>query len=192
MGEGGRKDGSRAGTELLGWLSRKVARLERNSKIAHGQSRRRIRAVADRVRAKIRHLTDELHHKLSLWLCKSYRVVLLPKFSVKQVSRRKKLPQGKRRVMGRNSVRKLYQMSPFRFRQFLVHKAREHGTAVIVCDEQYTTKTCSRCGLMHEVGAAKVFTCPACRLVCDRDFNASKNILLRYLSTRHVGIAQAE
>ena len=73
-------------------------------------------------------------------------------------------------------------MSPFRFRQFLIHKAREHDTTVVICDEQYTTKTCSMCGRMHEQGAAKVFTCPTCGFVCDRDFNASKNILLRYMS----------
>jgi transposase len=180
---GGRKDGRHLGTELLGWLTRKVARLERKSKTArNARSRRRIRAVADRVRRRMTNLTDEMHHKLALWLCRNYQVVLLPRFSVRDVSRRRNLRTGKRRLMGRNSVRKLYQMSPFRFRQFLIHKAREHDTTVVICDEQYTTKTCSMCGRMHEQGAAKVFTCPTCGFVCDRDFNASKNILLRYMS----------
>ena len=189
---GGRKNGSHDGIELLGWLSRKVARLERNSKLEHGQSRKRIRAVANRVRARVRNLTDELHHQLALWLCRNYELILLPKFSVKGVSRRKKLAPGKRRLMGSTSVRRLYQMSPFRFRQFLIHKAREYGTRVEICDEHFTTKTCSRCGQMHEVGAAKAFACSACGLACDRDFNASKNILLRYIHTHDVKLADEE
>jgi putative transposase len=74
-------------------------------------------------------------------------------------------------------------MSPFAFCQFLIHKAREFGTLVIICDEYYTSKTCTRCGrLNHDLGASKTFVCPTCSATYDRDAGAARNILLRYIS----------
>ena len=85
----------------------------------------------------MRNLVDELHHQFARWLCLHYSAILLPKFSPKEVSRRKGLPPGKRRVIDSNSVRKLAQIAPFRFCQFLLHKTREFpGTKVIICDER--------------------------------------------------------
>jgi putative transposase len=184
---GGRKDGSAKGTELMGWMTRKLTRLEHKAKLTHGRSRKRIRNVAARVRKHIQDLTNELHRQLALWLCRNYTVVLLPKYSVKGISRRKGLPPGKRRLIGRNSVRKMAQMSPFRFRQFLQHKAREYGTRVIICDEYYTSKTCTNCGFLNDkLGGSKTFVCSHCSHVCDRDAGAARNILLRYLSVQDI------
>ena len=180
---GGRKDGRHDGTELLGWLTRKIGKLEKAARQAHGRHRQRIRRLANRIRQRVKDLTVELHHKLALWLCRNYSVVLLPKFGVKGISRRKGLPVGKRRAICRNAVRKLAQMSPFTFRQFLLHKAREFGTRVIVCDEYYTSKTCTRCGMLNNgLGASKTFVCPTCSARYDRDAGAARNILLRYIS----------
>ena len=99
------------------------------------------------------------------------------------ISRRKGLPVGMKRTICRNAVRKLAQMAPFSFRQFLIHKAREFGTRVIICDEYYTSKTCTHCGILnHGLGASKTFVCPTCSAEYDRDAGAARNILLRYIS----------
>jgi putative transposase len=180
---GGRKDRTHDGTKLLGWLTRKIGRLENAAKQAHKRHRQRIRKLANRIRHRVIDLTTELHHKLALWLCQNYSVVLLPKFNAKGISRRKGLPAGKRRAICRNATRKLAQMSPFTFRQFLLHKAREFGTQVLICDEYFTSKTCTNCGMLnHDLGASKTLVCPACSATYDRDAGAARNILLRYIS----------
>lgn len=139
--------------------------------------------LANRIRQRVKDLTDEMHRKLAIWLCESFEVVLLPKFSAKGVSRRKGLPAGKKRVLCSNSVRQLSQMAPYRFRMFLLHKAREYGTRVVVCDEHFTSKTCTACGLLnHKLGGDKTFVCPHCRVRYDRDAGAARNILLRYIA----------
>ena len=54
--------------------------------------------------------------------------------------RRKGLLAGKRCSIGRNSVRKLSQMfSSFAFCRFLLLKAREFNSRVIICDKYCTT-----------------------------------------------------
>ena len=189
---GGRKNGKSKGSELAGWLTRKMGRLENKAKKAHGRHRRRIRAVAARKRAKVIYLADELHHQLALWLCRNYRVVLLPKYSVKQISRKKR-PAGQKRALGRNSVRRLAQLSPFRFRQFLIHKAREFGTTVVICDERYTSQTCTSCGMLNPgLGTAKLFECPWCGAAYDRDHGAARNILLRYVALNDIEFESSE
>ena len=149
----------------------------------HGRHRQRIMRLAIRIKQHIKDLTAELHHKLALWLCRDYSAVLLPKFSVKGISRRRGLPAGKRRTICRNVVRKLAQMSSITFQQFLLHKAREFGTRAIICDGHCTSKTCTICGMInHGLGASKMFACPSCSVTHDRDAGAARNIILHTIS----------
>ncbi|CAG8530706.1 19303_t:CDS:2, partial [Gigaspora margarita] len=70
--------------------------------------------------------------------------------------------KGNNRVM---LPRAMCTWSHFRFRQHLVHKAREHPWCrIILCTEEYTSKTCGFCGFIyHKLGGSKVFCCPECK-----------------------------
>jgi putative transposase len=65
-----------------------------------------------------------------------------------------------------------------------MNKAREYPNCrVIICGEVYTSQTCSECGFLHcKIEDAKEFKCPGYNQESDRDFNASKNILLKNTS----------
>lgn len=44
-----------------------------------------------------------------------------------------------------------------------------------------TSKTCSKCKTMKkDLGSNKIYSCVSCFSVFDRDFNAAKNIMLKY------------
>ncbi|CAD6957216.1 unnamed protein product [Tilletia laevis] len=73
----------------------------------------RMRRAANRLRARIRHLVDELHWKLRSYLKRSFDTVLLPKFNAHQMSRR-----GQRRI-GRKTVRAMMTWAHGRFRSRL-------------------------------------------------------------------------
>ena len=56
---------------------------------------------------------------------------------------------------------------------------------VVICTEEYTSKTCGSCGYIHKkLGGSKEFCCPQCKTNLDRDINGARNILLRYLTKR--------
>jgi len=138
-----------------------------------------------RIRKKIHCLVDDVHRKLSKWLCENYTTVLLPKFETqKMVSRA-------RRRFGSKTARAMLTWSHYRFRQRLQDKTREYPWCkVIEVDEHYTSKTCGQCGVIHwKLGKAKTFVCPSksCQTVADRDLNAARNILLRYLTLNNEG-----
>lgn len=73
-------------------------------------------------------------------------------------------------------------LSHYRFKQTLKHQAAKYGSVVVDVTEEYTSKTCSKCGHVHtKLGGSKKFKCPECGHTLDRDLNGAFNILLKAL-----------
>lgn len=147
------------------------------------RKRYRMRRAGARIRKKIRNLVDDLHCKLVKWLVLNFELVLLPKFPTQQMATKRR-KDGSYRVIRRSTVRSMMTWSHYRFQQRLLNKTREYSRCrVKICDEDYTSKTCGNCGCIHwKLGGNKVFKCPSCGVVLDRDVNGARNILLRYLT----------
>lgn len=97
-----------------------------------------------RLLAQIRNRIDDLHRKLAHWLCKNHRVVLLPEFRVSHML----YNQDKKRQLSSSTARAMSSLGHYRFRQFLIHKAREFPScSVIICDEVFTSKVCYKSSL---------------------------------------------
>lgn len=86
---------------------------------------------------------------------------------------------------GNNKVvnREFNDMKFFVLKQRFLYKANLLHKIILSVPEPYTTKTCSGCGCMNEVGANKTFTCTDCKMKTDRDVNASKNIFMKAIMT---------
>jgi transposase len=139
--------------------------------------RYRMRKAAARMRRRITYMVNELHWKLIRYLCTSYKVVLLPDF------RSSEMVEKKTRKISKKTTRDMYSWSHGKFRERITTKAKSYeGISVIICDECFTTKTCGQCGQLNDIGANKVYFCERCKLKTDRDTNAARNILLRYIS----------
>jgi len=63
-------------------------------------------------------------------------------------------------------------------RRQIEYKAAWNGVEVVVADRWYpSSKTCSGCGNVKDLTLAdRVYTCPVCGLVMDRDLNAAVNL----------------
>lgn len=161
-------------------LCRQVDKLQSkwSQKEVRSKQRLRLRKAAARIRNKVVNLVTDFHHKFAKWLCLNYHYVLIPRFETQEMVRR-----GQRKINGK-TARMLSTWSHFKFRQRLLEKAREYPWCkVIICDEHYTSKTCGHCGTIRwDLGGRKTFRCQNRGYVCDRDINASRNILLRYLT----------
>jgi putative transposase len=67
----------------------------------------------------------------------------------------------------------------YRFKQRLLYKASVAQKVVLLVKEHNTTKCCSSCGTINDVGCSKEFCCKSCTFATGRDVNASKNILMK-------------
>ncbi|UPR04258.1 putative IS605 transposase [Chloropicon primus] len=81
-----------------------------------------------------------------------------------------------------NEIRMLLTLRHYAFRTYLASKVLLHGSELAIVTEEYTSKTCGRCGHIKEnLGGAEVYKCQECGFKCGRDANGSRNILLKHL-----------
>ena len=70
------------------------------------------------------------------------------------------------------------------FLQLLLCEAQNYNVNVYVRSEEYTTKTCTHCGKLNDVGNKKTFECKHCFIKIDRDLSGSRNIFLKNMFTK--------
>ena len=171
----------------LARIQERIQTIEERSKTVNHRKRYRMHRATLRANRKVRCLVDELHRKLALWLCRSFRTIIIPVFATQQMVTHK---QGRTALRPKTS-RAMCTWSHYRFRTNLKHKAKCFpGVSVVETTEQYTSKTCGACGQVnHNLREEKTFVCDACGFVCDRDFNAARNILIRYLTVKKIALS---
>ena len=155
---------------LCHYLDGLVSEISKSS----GKRKYRLRKAANRLRWKIKDLVKEMHTKLAVWLCKTFRIVFLPTFNTSDM-----VLKGGRKISSR-SVRQMLTLSHYSFKQTLKGLAERYSTTVIDVNEAYTSKTCSACGRIHKIGSKKQLVCE-CGCLIDRDVNGARGIFLRAL-----------
>ena len=166
------------GMKKIDEIHRRMDKLQSkfDSKEIRSRKRYRYKKAWKRMEKRKQNLIKEFHVKTALYLCRNYEVILLPDFETQEKVRKA------RRSIGKKTVRQLLAWSHYNFRVILEQKAELFGSKVIICDEQYTSKTCSDCGnIKKDLGGAKEYDCVNCGYQVDRDESAAKNILLRYI-----------
>ncbi len=153
------------------------------------KKRYRLRKAWHRSISRIRNLVTDVRRKSVKLLCEKYDVIFLPEFNTKDMCNR-----AKRRVNGK-TARGMMTWSHYKFRELLKTTALREGTKLVSVTEEYTSKTCSCCGVINKnLGSSKVFRCSSssCGMVCDRDENGARNILLKSCMEKELSIRWME
>lgn len=140
----------------------------------NSKKRYRLRRAWHRMIRKIKNLVLDIHRKAVCELTSRYDVVFIPEFNTKGMVNKAS------RKIGSKTSRAMMTWSHYRFRQMLKSKAVLTGTNVVVVTEEFTSKTCSCCGLIkNDLGRSKIYNCRACKRIIDRDENGARNILIK-------------
>jgi putative transposase len=78
--------------------------------------------------------------------------------------------------------REMCNLAHYKFKERLKYKALLNNCQVIDCCESYTSKTCTKCGELNNVGSKKEYKCDNCSCHIDRDLNGARNIFIRCLT----------
>jgi putative transposase len=142
-----------------------------------GHQKSQMRKAASRLRTRLRNLVDECHKQTAHYLTKNYGMILLPTFETSEMTKKNK------RKIRTKTARQMLTWSHYRFKQVLKNKAELSGCQVVDVTEEFTSKTCTKCGHVHQkLGGSKVFKCPECGHTLNRDFNGALGIMLKALS----------
>ena len=123
---------------------------------------------------KLTNIRDNYIHQVTTSIVKTkpYRIVI-EDLNVSEMIKTKHLS---------DSVRK---QCFNKFRQYITYKAELYGIGLVIADRFYpSSKTCSECGSIKKDLKLKdrVYRCPHCGVVIDRDYNASLNLSMYKLA----------
>jgi putative transposase len=136
--------------------------------------RYKLRKAMERLRTRIKNLRIELHKQVASYLAKNYDVIVLPTFETSQMVPRKK------RKLKNKTARAMMTWAFYQFSQVLEHLCNRYGSKLVRITEEYTSKTCTKCGHIHrKLGSSKNFKCPHCGYEIPRDFNGAVGIFLK-------------
>ena len=143
---------------------------------SHGRKKYKMKKALLRSFQKIKNLVKEVHNKLVCFLVQNYNIILLPSFETSKM-----VVKNARKIRSK-TVRSMLTWSHYSFKQKLLYKSglTNGKCQVVICGEEYTSKTCTRCGHIHQtLGGSKTFKCPQCKLEIDRDYSGARNVLLK-------------
>jgi putative transposase len=152
-------------------LMKAIDRLQQKIAISNHKKRKSYKKAQNRIYRKITNKVNDLHCKTVNFLG-GYENIFLPSFAVKKLAE----------DLNEKNSRRLMALAHFKFKQRLAFKTTAFNNRVIICNEAYTSKTCTRCGVEnHNLGKKKIFDC-VCGIRHDRDYNGARNIALRVLT----------
>lgn len=157
----------------------KIDRLQSSVAKARKRSRSRKQRALCRLRRRHQNLQTDLHYQCAKFLVDRYSTVVIPAFGSKRMSSKMD------RKLQTRTVRSMLGLGHYKFRLRLKEVAERRGVTIVECTEEYTSKTCSRCGWIHpSLGGRKTFCCGDCGLKIDRDLQGAFNIFLKH-ATAH-------
>ena len=139
-------------------LNRKLSRQKRGSN-RYNQTKKSLAKV-------YRHIANQRKdclHKLTTRLTKNHGVVVIEDLNVAG--------------MRRGGAKHLRDANLGGFKRMMSYKGGWYGCDVVLADRWFaSSKTCSRCGHVQQIGSAKHWTCGMCDTFHDRDENAAVNL----------------
>lgn len=149
---------------------KKLRRLQRahSRKQKGSKNREHSRKKLAMLHARIANSRKDAIHKFTTRVCKSHAHIAIEDLHVAGMLKNHHIAQA------------ISDASMGEIRRQLTYKAEKFGTRVVVIDRFYpSSKTCSVCGYVLETLDLKVrvWQCPNCHTLHQRDYNAAKNIL---------------
>jgi putative transposase len=138
--------------------------------VLNHQKRHNLEKAYKRSLLKIENKIDDLHKSLAKYLCENYSTILVPKLNFHKLDKLNKKSKSVAMVASHCGL----------VNRLITKSAQYKNCNVHVITEEFTSKTCSNCGELHnKLGLSKIFECPNCNIIMDRDHNGAKNILIK-------------
>lgn len=118
----------------------------------------------------MKDIKKELHNQIIKYLIERFSKIIISPFEIQEMASK----------LSSKIARMMYNLSFYQFKRKLKEKCEENNIELEILPEDYTTKTCTKCGNIKEnVKNVKLYKCEQCGLEIRRDFNGARNIMLK-------------
>jgi putative transposase len=154
--------------KVLMRYARRLARYQRqvSRKQKGRQNREKAKLKVSRLHYKIACLRADVTHKLTTYLTRNFKLIGMETLHVAGMLKNHRLAK----AVSDANVSEIHRQ--------ITYKAAFRENVVVQADRWYpSSKRCSVCGMLHTLLTLsdRVFTCPSCGAVKDRDRNAAEN-----------------
>ncbi len=153
-------------------LEKRIKKLQKalHRKKKGSKNYEKIRIKLAKIYKYARNLMNDYLHKITTWLIKNYDIIYIENIKIKKLIHMTKSKKLRKHILSTNY---------YKFLRMLIYKAKLYGKQVIKVSPENTSKKCSRCGYINKKLSLsnRIFKCPKCGLILDRDYNAALNIL---------------
>jgi len=119
----------------------------------------------------LKDLRKDMYMKLGKWFAEHYDILVMEDIQVNHL-----VVNSLRRLRMR-----LYDVAFHKLKDIIRYQMEKYGKKLTLVNPAYTSMTCASCGHVKKdlTLADRVFVCPKCGWVADRDYNAALNLLRR-------------
>lgn len=144
--------------------------LRDRGRLSHSRYKRKVY----RLYTRLDNLINDMHYRVIDYLSNRFSTVFIPSFETQKMTMK-----SRNRFLNRN----ILSLKHYLFKKRLVEKYSliRNGICIPVTEE-YTSRTCTRCGTLNNIGSSDTLKCENCNLTINRDINGARNILLKSLS----------
>ena len=176
-------------------FSAKLAKLQRDmaKKKKFSANWMKAKAKVQRVYSKIANVRNDFLHKTSTTICKNHAVVIVEDLKVSNMTRSASgtIEKPGKNVSAKSGLNKaILDQGWGEFRRQLTYKQAWRGGMIVVIPPQYTSQTCSSCGVVDKASrkTQALFRCTTCGYEANADVNAACNILAAGLAVTACGV----
>jgi putative transposase len=158
------------------------AQRKRDKAPLRSQERKNLNKRVARVHERTKNRRTNFAHQESHKLVKQHCLIAVEALVVRNLIKNPKL------------AKSIADAAWSQFFDLLVSKAEEAGRTVVKVNPAYTSQRCSCCGHIQQMPlSVRIYECPTCGLMIDRDHNGSQNILQDALNAvgRHSRVQEA-
>lgn len=149
---------------------------KKKKKIKHTSSRKKynISLKCSLLRTKIKNGIKDIQWKICNFLVRNFKNIIVGDITVSNM-----ILKSTRNITNQ-TARNIQTLSFYKFKEKLKYKCNEYKRNLIIINEAYTSKTCTKCGnIKRDLGSNKTYKCTNCNLIIDRDINAARNIFIK-------------
>jgi putative transposase len=158
-------------------ISDRIDKLNKILLTKKGRTKKNIRKRLSKLRSKIISIVENTHNTLSSFLARSTEEIILPKLDISNIINKE------RRNLNKKVVKDIIYKSPYKLHCKIVDQCSKYNTNIKNITEEYTSKTCGNClnrKTKEELKGERKYECKKCGITMDRDYNAARNIMLKY------------
>jgi len=164
------------GPKALRQQLRRMQRLSRSfsRKLVGSRNHAKAKLKLARLHERIANIRRNGLHQLTTSLTRRFQTIGIEDLNVQGMLRNRRL------------ARAVSDMGFYEFRRQLAYKAAQRGCQVIIVNRCYpSSKTCSKCAHVLDILtiSQRIWICPVCREVHDRDINAAINLKNKAVSS---------